>query len=99
MTYAITRVDVAAYLNALIWIYTILILIRILLTWIPNLPENPVLRGAVGFIEDVTEPYLAIWRRLIPPLNAGGMLLDLSVIAAVVVLQLAGGIIVALIHG
>lgn len=99
MTFAITRVDVAAYLNALLWIYTILILIRILLTWVPNLPENPVLRPIVGFIEDVTEPYLALFRRIIPPINTGAVAFDISVIVAVLVLQIVGGIVVAAIHG
>lgn len=99
MTFAITRVDIAAYLSALLWIYTILILIRILLTWVPSLPDNPALRPIVGFIEDVTEPYLALFRRVIPPINTGGVLIDISVIVAVLVLQIVGGIVVSLVHG
>lgn len=92
---AISRIDVADYVSALLWIYTILILIRILLTWVPNMPENAVLRSVVRFIEDVTDPYLSIWRRLIP--SFGGI--DFSPIVAVVVLNIVGGIIVTAIHG
>jgi YggT family protein len=99
MSLAITRIDVAAYVNTLLWIYTVLILIRILLTWVPNLPENAALRAVVGFVEDVTEPYLALWRRIIPPLRGGFGLIDISPIVAIVVLGIVGGIVVNLIHG
>jgi YggT family protein len=99
MILAITRIDVAAYVNTLLWIYTVLILIRILLTWVPNLPENIALRTVVGFVEDVTEPYLALWRRIIPPLRGGFGLIDISPIVAIIALGIVGGIVVNLIHG
>lgn len=93
---AITRVDIAEYLDALLLVYTILIIIRVLMSWIPNIPENPAIRGIFGFIEDVTEPYLAIWRRLIPPLGGG---LDISPILAILVLNIGGGLLVNLVAG
>ncbi|MFY9469241.1 MAG: YggT family protein [Solirubrobacterales bacterium] len=99
MISAITRVDIADYLSTLIWIYTILILVRILLTWIPRIPYNPVLRSVIQFVEDVTNPYLNLFRRLIPPLNVGGGGLDLSPILAILTLSIVGGIIVNLIAG
>jgi YggT family protein len=96
---AISRADVAHYVSVLFWIYTILILVRILLSWVPRMPVNPVLDVAVRFVEDVTEPYLAIWRRIIPPINAGGAGIDISPIVAIFVLNIGGGIIVKLIQG
>jgi YggT family protein len=99
MSLAITRVDVASYVSALIWIYSVLILIRILLTWVPSLPENAALRAVVGFVEDVTEPYLALFRRLIPPLRGGPGLIDISPIIAIFVLVLIGSLVTSLIHG
>jgi YggT family protein len=96
---AITRIQAADYVSTLIWIYTILILIRILLSWVPRMPANPALSVAVRFIEDVTEPYLALFRRIIPPVNLGGAGLDLSPIIAIFVLSIGGQIIVNLIHG
>jgi len=99
MSLAITRVDVASYVSALIWIYSVLILIRILLTWVPNLPENQALRTVVGFIEDVTEPYLALFRRIIPPLRGGPGLIDISPIIAIFALVLVGSLVTSLIHG
>jgi YggT family protein len=105
MIAAITRADAANYFNAVLWIYTVLILVRILLTWAVMLPsvvqmlQNPVLRGIVEFIEDVTDPYLALWRRVIPPLRTGSGLIDVSPIIAIFALQLIGALVVSLIHG
>lgn len=93
---AVDRVDVADYLQALLLIYTILIIIRVLMSWIPNIPENPAIRGIFGFIEDVTEPYLALWRRMIPPIGGG---LDITPIIAILVLQIVGGILINLVAG
>jgi YggT family protein len=95
LTLAITRTDIANYVSTLIWIYTILILIRILLTWVPRMPYNPVLNSIVRFVEDVTDPYLAIFRRFIPPLG----MIDISPIVAILVLGLVGNLVVAAIAG
>lgn len=94
--FAVNRVDVADYLEALLLIYTILIIIRVLMSWIPSIPDNPAIRGIFGFIEDVTEPYLAIWRRLIPPIGGG---LDITPIIAILVLQIGGGILINAVAG
>jgi YggT family protein len=99
MSLAITRVDVASYVSALVWIYSVLILIRILLTWVPRMPENAALRTVVGFVEDITEPYLALFRRLIPPLRGGPGLIDISPIIAIFALVLVGSLVTSLIAG
>lgn len=105
MIVAITRTDIASYVLALVWIYTILLLIRILLTWAVMVPfvvellQNPVLRTIVGFVEDVTEPYLQMFRRIIPPLRAGPGLIDVSPIIAIFALGFVGSIVAALIRG
>lgn len=78
MPTAIDRFDIADYVSTLLSIYIILIFIRILMSWIPRMPYNPALSTVVRFIEDVTEPWLRIFRRVIPPLNVGGGGLDLS---------------------
>lgn len=105
MIVALTRTDIASYVSALVWIYTILILIRILITWAVMVPfvvemlQNPVMRTIVGFIEDITEPYLALFRKIIPPLRAGPGLIDVSPIIAIFALGLVGNLIAALIRG
>ena len=69
------------FLNLLLTVLTVAILIRALLTWIPNLdPSNPLVR----LLNQITDPLLQPARRLIPPM--GGM--DLSPIVVIVVLQL-----------
>ena len=96
---AIDRVDVAHYVNTLVIVYLVLIFIRILLTWIPRMPYNPVLNGVVGFVTDVTDPYLNIFRRFLPPLRMGPAALDLSPVIAAFLLIIVGGVIVRLIRG
>ena len=68
------------FLNLLLTVFTVAILIRVLLTWIPNLdPSNPL----VKLLSQVTDPLLLPARRFIPPV--GGM--DLSPIVVILVLQ------------
>jgi YggT family protein len=96
---AITRVDIAGYLQTLLYVYIVLIFVRILLTWIPRIPYNPVLNAVLKFIQDVTDPYLNLFRRFLPPLRVGAGALDLSPMIATFVLILVGGIVVNLVHG
>jgi YggT family protein len=95
---AIDRNDVADYVNALFYVYLALIFIRILLSWVPRLPYNPVLHTVVTFVHDVTDPYLRLFRRVLPPLGGGGLALDLSPIVAIIVLYIARAIVVGLIE-
>lgn len=97
--FALTRVDVADYVSALFLIYLILIFARILLSWIPRLPHNRYLQAAVGFVHEATDPYLNLFRRLLPPVGGGGFALDLSPILAIIVLYIVQGIVVGLIEG
>lgn len=64
-------------------VYTLLLLARIILSWI-QVPDNPI----VSFIYDVTEPFLGLFRRLLPIANIGGMGMDFSPIIAFFVLQM-----------
>jgi YggT family protein len=96
---AIGRNDVADYVAALFLVYLILIFIRVLMSWIPRMPYNRYLRAAVGFVEEVTDPYLNVFRRFIPPLGGGGFALDLSPILAIILLLIAQSVVVGLIRG
>ena len=95
---AIGREEIADYVNALFLVYMILIFARILLSWIPRIPYNPTLSAVIGFIQEVTDPYLRLFRRIIPPLGGGGFALDLSPIIAIIVLIIAQSIIVGAIR-
>jgi YggT family protein len=95
---AIDRTDIANYVSALFYVYLILIIARILLSWVPRLPYNRALSAVVGFIHDVTDPYLNIFRRVIPPVGGGGVALDLSPMIAVFLLIIVRSILVGIIE-
>jgi YggT family protein len=96
MLLAVTRGNVADYVGALFLVYIILILIRVLMSWIPRMPYNPALRSVLDFISETTDPYLNLFRRIIPPIGGG---LDLSPMIGIIVLYILRGLVVALIAG
>ena len=73
-------------LSTFITIYTGLLFVRILLTWFPNISfyDQP-----FATLAQLTDPYLNLFRSIIPPL--GGM--DLSPMLAIIVLQLVGSLV------
>ena len=74
-------------LKTAIELYSFVLIVRILLSWFPNLDwSNPILSS----ISSITDPYLNIFRGLIPPL--GGI--DLSAILAILALQFMQGLLV-----
>lgn len=98
MSLALTRGDLATYVDALVLVYTILIIANIVLSWIQQfrpLPYNLALRSVIGFIEDTTNPYLAIFRSFVPRIGP----LDISPILAILVLNIVGGLAAAAIRG
>lgn len=74
MEVIITAVDVA------FTVYSYLLIFRILLSWFKHNPYQPIIR----FVYEITDPYLNLFRKLIPPFG----MLDLSPIVALIVLQL-----------
>lgn len=96
---ALTRGDVADYVNTLILVYVVLIVIRILMSWIPRMPYNRALNMVLTFVVDVTDPYLNLFRRIIPPIRLGGGGLDLNPTIALFVLLILSGIVTGLIRG
>ncbi len=96
---AALRNDIADYVNTLILVYLVLIFIRIIMSWIPRIPYYRALDVALGFVKDVTDPYLNLFRRFIPPVRMGPGALDLSPIVATFVLIIVGGIVVGLVEG
>ena len=99
----IGRQDVADYVDAVFTIYLIMILVWIVISWVisfrGSLPYNTVLRAFTDFIEQCVTPFLNLFRRIMPPIGGGRMVLDLSPIVAIVVLMVARAIIVGLIQG
>jgi YggT family protein len=96
---AITRNDIASYVDTLFLVYTILIFIRILMTWFTRIPYNRWLMAVLDFVRETTDPYLNLFRRFVPMVRIGPGALDLSPIVAIIVLAIVGRIVVALIAG
>ena len=69
---------VQSFVSVFIWVYIILIFGYILTSWI-RLPYSLWLNRIQRFLYDVCEPYLRIFRRILPPLGP----LDLSPIIAI----------------
>jgi YggT family protein len=63
------------------------------------MPYNRYLAAFLKFVSDVTDPYLNIFRRILPPVRMGGAGLDLSPIVATFVLIIVGQIVVSLVAG
>ena len=99
MIAAIGRNTIADYVSALFLVYLVLIFIRVLMTWIPRIPYNRYLRAAIGFVEEVTDPYLNVFRRFLPPVGGGGFSLDLSPLLGIILLLIAQNVVVGLIRG
>jgi YggT family protein len=99
MIAAITRVDVAHYVSTLITVYVVLIFIRILMSYFRSIPYYRALDLFLRFVTEVTDPWLNLFRRFIPPVRAGPAALDLSPMIAVFVLIILGGLVTRLISG
>jgi YggT family protein len=96
---ALTRHDVASYLSTLIWVYSLLIVAYIVSTLIfsfgGRVPYNRWSNAILTFLRDVSEPFLRIFRRFIPPIGP----MDISPIVAIIVLRVVGSIVVGAIDG
>jgi uncharacterized protein YggT (Ycf19 family) len=72
------------FVNVFISVYILVILVYIITSWI-RLPYSPTLNRLQRFLYDVCDPYLRLFRRIVPPLGP----LDLSPMLAVIVLIVA----------
>ena len=95
---ALTRDDLATYVEALFFVYLVLIIGNVILSWVQQfrpIPYNLTLRAILGFVEDTTNPYLNLFRSFVPRIGP----LDISPIVAILALRIVGGLIVGLIRG
>ena len=75
------------FVYVLYLVYLICIIAYIITSWIP-LPYNMTLNRIQRFLYDVVDPYLRLFRRIIPQLSLGGLGLDLSPIVAIISLTI-----------
>ena len=96
---ASARTDIASYVSALFLVYIIIIFVYILLNIIFSLggkiPYSRASDAFLNFLRDVSEPYLRLFRRVIPPIG----MFDFSPMVAIIVLYVLQAVISGLIHG
>jgi YggT family protein len=96
---AVTRVDIANYVNALFEVYIVLIfvyiLVNLLFSFGLRLPYARWSDVVLNFLRDVCEPYLKIFRRFIPPIG----MFDLTPMIAIILLYFVRTIVVNAIAG
>jgi YggT family protein len=97
---ASARTQIADYLSTLIYVYTLLIILYIVIQLLFNVgvrpPYSRTVDLVIGFLRDICEPFLRIFRRVLP--SFGGF--DFSPILAIITLQIINSLIVNdLIHG
>ena len=73
--------SVRSFVDVFIYVYVLVIFVYVLTSWIP-LPYSPALSRVQRFLYDVCNPYLRIFRRILPPLGP----LDLSPVVAILAL-------------
>jgi YggT family protein len=86
---AISQVE--RFVTVFIDVYILMIFAYILTSWI-RLPYSPWLNRVQRFLYDVSEPYLRLFRRVIPPFGP----LDISPVVAVLVLVIVQTLLVDL---
>jgi len=96
---ATVREDLANYVYAVFVVYTLLIIAYILSSLFfafgGRLPYSRWSSAVLGFLRDVCEPYLSIFRRFIPPIGP----LDLSPLLGILLLQFVGRLLRTIIAG
>lgn len=96
---AVTRGDVANYVSALFEVYIILIfvyiLVNLMLSFGLRMPYSRWSDALLNFLRDVSEPYLRLFRRLIPSIG----MFDFTPMIAIVVLYVVRTLVVNAIAG
>jgi uncharacterized protein YggT (Ycf19 family) len=96
---AITKYDISNYVSALFTVYILLIFVYILTNLLFSFglrpPYSRYTDAILGFLRDVSEPYLRIFRKFIPPIG----MFDLSPMLGIIVLYVLQRVITKLITG
>lgn len=96
---ASTRADIANYVGDVFGVYIAMILLYILANLVFAFGLRPgysrALDLVLGYLRDVCEPYLRIFRRLIPGMG----MMDFSPIIGIIVLGVVSSVVVGLIRG
>jgi YggT family protein len=79
-------VTLAFVVSRILGFYSILILIYVILSWFP-VGRGGLLTDAYRVLASICEPYIGIFRRIVPMAGAGGAGIDFSPLIALLVLR------------
>ena len=85
--------SIESFVEVFVYVYVLLIFAFVLTSWI-RLPYSPWLQRVQRFLFDICDPYLRLFRRILPPLGP----LDLSPVVAVIALFVLLRAVVALLE-
>jgi YggT family protein len=88
---AVTKAE--TFVNVFVTVYTLIILVYIITSWL-RLPYSPWLNRIQRFLYDVAEPYIRLFRRVLPPMGP----LDLSPMVAVIALWLLDRVLITVLE-
>ena len=96
---ALTRADIANYVRTLIYVYVVMLFLYLLINMVLSFGARPPYSRAfdvvMGFLREVSEPYLRVFRRFIPSIG----MIDLSPMIAIFVLLIVNQVVYSLIRG
>ena len=99
IAFAVNRGDIADYVSALFYVYILIIFVYLLSNLMfgmgLRLPYSRFSDAVLGFLRDVSEPYLGLFRRFIPTVG----MFDFSPLLAIIVLYILRTVITSLISG
>ena len=76
-----------------------MLIARIIMSWFPQIRNVEALRPLIGFIIDVTDPFLKIFRSIIPTVSVGGVGIDFSPFIAIITLIIVQRIVIQILQG
>ena len=99
MILADTRADIADFITTLAFVYTLILIAYILMQLVfafgGRIPYARWSDAVMTFLRDVSEPYLRIFRRFIPPIGP----LDISPMIAIFALNIVASIVAGIVEG
>jgi YggT family protein len=86
---ASTRTDIAGYLSTLIYVYILLILVYIVIQLLFSSgirpPYSPTTDRVLGFLREVCDPFIGIFRRLSPRIGPFDLSPTLAIFTLIIV--------------
>lgn len=87
------QLSITAIVAALFQVYWWLLIVRIILSWVHVRPRNELLASLIDLVHSLTDPYLDVFRKILPIADMGGVGIDFSPIIAFIVFEVVSGLV------